>query len=344
MLRAARRPICFSLCILAYLLQLSVAEASDAGPSDSTKQQNLSAWLLPKPSFPSHNPYSKSKVELGKILFFDPRLSHSKYISCVSCHNPALAWADGAERSELAGLYAMPRHTPSLINIAYRKNFFWDGRTASLEHAIDEHLQAIYRDSHELIEEIAEIPGYRARFSDAFGSKPVSLRTISASLATYLRTIVQRNTPFDRWIQGDAAAMSKQAQRGFNLFTGKARCITCHAPPTFSDNKFHQSHLNSIDPGRYEISHHKADRNAFRTPPLRQVSMTAPYMHAGQKPTLRSVIRYYNAGDIHQSSAQMKPALGLNKQELRDIEAFLNALTGDMQPPTTIPILPTRSR
>ncbi|MDX8407720.1 MAG: cytochrome c peroxidase [Mariprofundaceae bacterium] len=329
------------MSILLALLPLSVAHADDVSNTEAIGQHNLSHWLLPDPPFPAHNPYSESKAKLGKVIFFDPRLSHNKNTSCLSCHNPGLAWADGMERSELAGLHAMPRHTPSLINVAYRQNFFWDGRAASLEHAVSEHLQAIYPDTRELIEEIIEIPGYRTLFSEAFGSKTVSLKNISAALATYLRTIVQRDTRFDRWIRGDKKAISDQAQRGFSLFVGKAKCIACHTPPRFSDGRFHQSSLYSIDPGRYEVSHKDRDRNAFRTPSLRQVSMTAPYMHAGQKPTLSSVIRYYNAGD--KMPDDKKSPLGLNRQEMQDLEAFLNSLTGDL-PAMIMPVLPVRSR
>ena len=156
------RPIYYCVSIMLALMNLSVAHADDAINAEVVGQKNLSDWLLPEPSFPAHNPYSKSKAKLGKVLFFDPRLSHSKTTSCLSCHNPGLAWADGMERSELAGLHAMPRHTPSLINIAYRQNFFWDGRSASLEHALSEHLQAIYPDTRELIEEVVELPFHRS--------------------------------------------------------------------------------------------------------------------------------------------------------------------------------------
>jgi len=316
------------------------AEPVSAAPAAQQAPQQ-SEWLLPQPSFPADNAYSDSKAELGRIIFFDPRLSHNKNFSCISCHNPGLAWADGMDQSVIDGRHSMPRHAPSLINVVYRKNLFWDGRATALEDAITEHLQAIYPDRRELIEEIIEIPEYRSRFASVFGNTPVSLTTISASLATFLRTITQRDTPFDRWIQGDTSAISPAAQRGFSLFTGKARCIACHTPPAFSDGKFHPSVLNTIDPGRYEISHLLNDQNAFCTPPLRQVSMTAPYMHAGQKPTLSSVIRYYNDEFARQNAEMGKHSLGLDKQEMDDLEAFLESLTGNM-PAVAFPELPVK--
>lgn len=335
------RLIFFFVIAIGGLFSASPQVLAEEHISPESSQHQQSVWILPPPSFPADNPYTESKAELGKIIFFDPRLTHNKNFSCVSCHNPGLAWADGMDQSVIDGRHTMPRHTPSLINVAYRKNLFWDGRATTLEGAISEHLQSIYPDRQELIEEIIEIPGYRKRFSSAFGNAQISLATISASLATFLRTIIQRDTPFDHWVQGDTSAISAAAQRGFALFTGKARCVSCHTPPTFSDEKFHPSALNTIDPGRYEISHLLDDRNAFSTPPLRQIGMTAPYMHAGQKPTLSSVIRYYNTEFAQQSAEMGKHPLNLDKQEMDDLKAFLESLSGSM-PAVTFPVLPVK--
>ncbi len=322
-MRADRR-----LFVLLFLFSLCPAFAASAAEAD------LTDWLLPEPSFPNHNPYSTAKAELGRLIFFDPRLSPGKNLSCLNCHNPGLAWADGLPRSRVSGLHSMPRHTPSLINVAYRDNFFWDGRTSSLEAAVSEHLQGIYIDIDGMLATLRGMPGYRQRFADAFGTQDISLPEVAAALATFLRTIVQRNTPFDQWAAGDPDALSAAARRGFALFTGKAGCIACHAPPAFSDGKFHRSRLNSIDPGRYEITHMPGDRNAFRTPDLRQAALSAPYMHAGQKPTLISVIRYYNAGG---SSTDIP--LHLSGRDMHDLEAFLKSLSGPM-PQAAIPQLP----
>jgi len=340
-LQRRARLMFFFVITLGGLFSASVPLFAEDQVSPESIAKQKSSWVLPPPSFPAENPYSDSKAELGKIIFFDPRLSHNKNFSCVSCHNPGLGWADGMDQSVIDGRHTMPRHTPSLINVAYRKNLFWDGRATSLEAAISEHLQSIYPDRRELIEEIIEIPEYRNRFSSAFDNAQISLTTISASLATFLRTIIQRDTPFDRWIQGDSSAISAEAQRGFALFTGKARCIKCHTPPTFSDEKFHHSAMNTIDPGRYEISHMLNDRNAFSTPPLRQIGMTAPYMHAGQKPTLSSVIRYYNGEFAQQSEEMGSQSLNLDQQDMDSLKAFLESLSGSM-PPVTYPTLPVK--
>ncbi len=320
------------LGLVCLLTLIHPAFAQQASPPD---EKNLAVWKLPDPVFPPDNPYSAAKARLGRSLFFDPRLSHSRQTSCVSCHHPGLGWADGLERSMLAGIHAMPRHTPSLINIAYRKSYFWDGRAESLEQALSEHLQTIYRSRHELLEEVSEISGYRQDFAAAFGSPDISMQRICQALATFLRTIVQRDTRFDRWVGGEAQAISEAARRGFRLFTGKAGCIECHAPPAFSDGRFHRSHLNSIDPGRYEISHRPEDRQAFRTPPLREIARTAPYMHGGQKPDLESVIRYYD------DMLRMQGANGLSDSEKQDLLAFLKSLSGPM-PQVEIPNLPLR--
>jgi len=338
------RPMIFSLLAVASFCLASLSLQAKEPDKSKASQQNLSAWLLPDPSFPSDNPFSEAKSELGKVLFFDPRLSPSRKISCASCHNPGLGWADGVDLSVIAGRHAMPRHTPSLINVVYRKHLFWDGRGTSLEAAITEHLQSVYGSQNEMIEEVAEISDYRQRFREVFKeTEHISKETISAALATYLRTIIQRDTPFDRWARGDRSAISKTAQRGFVLFTGKALCVSCHQPPAFSDGKFHPSRMNTIDPGRFEITHKPDDRNAFCTPPLRQVSMTAPYMHAGQKPSLASVIQFYNGNPEHQIDKPVHPSLGLNKQEIKDLTSFLESLAGPM-PPVSIPMLPVNSK
>ncbi|RMH60093.1 MAG: hypothetical protein D6678_06785 [Zetaproteobacteria bacterium] len=302
-------------------------------------EMNLAAWRLPPVSYPKDNPYSEAKAELGKVLFFDPRINREG-VSCAQCHHPGMNWSNDQARAQIAG-QILPRHTPSLINVAYNRSFFWDGRADTLEDCIKQHFNGmdISPDARDTVARIRLIKGYAPLFRKAFGKEAITEDTIAKALATFVRGITVTDTPFDRWVQGDEHAISDSAKRGFALFTGKAGCVKCHAPPFFSDFAFHQTGTNSIDPGRAEVTGRKEDRNAFRTPQLRQVAETAPYMHTGQKNSLAEVLRFYqNGGDVRGQSLQLR-AFDLSEQESRDLIAFLRALSG---PPIRIqvPILP----
>lgn len=320
------------------LLCICTAPYAFAGPVD------VSQWKLPPVSYPADNPFSISKAQLGKQLFFDPRLSGLQNRSCASCHNPGLGWADGIPRA-MDGQHAMSRHTPSLINIAYYSHaYFWDGRASKLETAIEQHLLSpgiMGEYNKRAVEQrIGSLNDYRHQFSHVFGSNVVSIANISAAISTFIRGIVSNKSPFDRWIAGDRSALSDSAKRGFRLFTGKARCITCHSGPAFTDSSFHNTGLNSIDPGHYEIDSKDRYRNSFRTPGLRDIGITMPYMHNGSEANLVEVIDFYNrGGDRHSDNNELVP-LHLTNQEKQDLLMFLKSLTGPGFQ-VTIPPLPT---
>lgn len=304
----------------------------------------IAQWKLPRVSYPENNPYSEAKAQLGRQLFFDPRLSNRRMHSCANCHHPGLGWADALPYA-MGSKQALSRHTPSLINAGFSQSYFWDGRAGSIEHAIKEHLLSpglMYGGrTKDIIARIGRLNGYHTKFAASFGASGVTIDNIAAALATFIRGIVSRNSPFDRWVAGNAKAMSARAKRGFKLFTSKAKCVLCHKPPAFNDSVFHNTGLNSLDPGRFEIQREHDYLNAFKTPGLRQIAITAPYMHNGSKSSLEEVIDFYNrGGDRHADNNQLVP-LHLSYREKRDLITFLKSLTG--KPANiSIPPLPTK--
>ncbi|MDQ6957731.1 MAG: cytochrome c peroxidase [Mariprofundaceae bacterium] len=325
-----------AIFLLLYALTIPYAVAA---PPD-----NASSWLLPPVTYPASNPYSTAKVQLGRKLFFDPRLSGDPAQTCATCHHPGLGWADAMARTIEEG-HALGRHTPSLINIGYVKAFFWDGRANSLEDAVSQDIlspaMSDAKTPRNIVIRIASLPGYRKEFSQAFGSGGVNFERISEALATFLRGIISSSSPFDHWLNGDAMAIPDTAKRGFVLFTGKAACIRCHTGPAFTDSLFHNTGLNSVDPGHFEISGKKTDRNAFKTPGLRDVAITPPYMHNGSKKSLVEIIDFYNRGGDRIGQGNELSPLNLNTQEKKDLLMFLRSLTGKRKE-TTIPLLPVQ--
>ncbi len=301
------------------------------------------AWSLPVTAYSAANPFSKTMVPLGKQLFFDPRLSGYGSMSCASCHNPGLNWCDGLHNASGMTRFPLGRHTPSILNVAFYASFFWDGRADTLEKQARQHLLSpgimLGGTENDVVQRVGRFAGYRQAFHQVFGETGITLKNIVAAIAAFERTIVTGNSPFDRWIAGDQNALSESAKRGFSLFTGKAKCASCHSGPAFSDSGFHNTGLNSIDPGLFGVSRKNRDRNRFKTPGLRQVAGTAPYMHDGSKPTLVSVIEFYNRGGDRPDAANELHPLNLSHQEQQDLIAFLKSLTGETAT-VTIPILP----
>ena len=169
---------------------------------------------------------------------------------------------------------------------------------------------------------------YRQKFWQAFGSPEITSGNIVKAIANFLRTIIVNNSPFDRWVSGDRSAISQSARKGFLLFTGKAKCVECHSSPNFSDSKFHNTGINSLDPGHFDVTGNPEDRNRFRTASLRQASRTPPYMHNGSKKSLMSVIEFYNRGGDRHGAGNELSVLNLSEQEEQDLLDFLMSLTG----------------
>ena len=285
---------------------------------------------------PKDNLPSAERIELGKKLFFDPRLSGSNWISCASCHNPGLGWSDGLPRAIGHGMGTLKRHTPTIVNVAFNSVQMWDGRFSSLEQQALGPIQEkgeMNQDLVELVKEIAAIEGYRKEFHEAYPVEGISTSTIAKALAAFERTILCGESSFDRWRKGDKDAVSEAAKRGFALFEGKAKCSTCHEGFNFTDNGFHNIGVKPAsdedDPGRFAVKKVAINKGAFKTPTLRDVALTAPYMHNGLYRTLEEVVEHYDrGGDVSENLSPNMASLNLSAQEKADLVAFMKTLTG----------------
>ena len=289
---------------------------------------------------PSGNLNYAAKVSLGKQLYFDGRLSQNNAISCAFCHNPVAGFADPNQTSVGVGGKRGGRQAPTVYNTAFNPVQFWDGRAGSLEEqAIGPiHNPIEMAETHEnVVKKLSAIKGYRDQFQAALGTG-VSVQGIGDAIAAYERTIISTNSSFDKFVMGDTNAMDESAQRGMALFKGKARCVLCHNGSNFTDNHFHNLGVPQVGPmaedlGRFYVTKHEHDKGAFKTPTLRSITETSPYMHDGAFKTLEEVIEFFDQGGQSNTnlSPLMKP-LGLSAQEKTDLLAFLKALTGEPIP------------
>lgn len=292
---------------------------------------------------------AQPKVHLGKILFFDPMLSGSNQISCSSCHDPQSSWAD--KRSVALGNDHLEgnRNTLSLLNVASRKTFFWDGRAGSLEDQAKEPIVAHHEMAmkpEELGDKLGAIEGYRDMFKDAYGDEQVTYDRVLESLAAFQKTIVSRQSRFDRFLNGNYDAMNDQEIKGMHLFRTKARCINCHNGKFLTDEDFHNIGLTYYkrkfeDLGRYNITKNPEDVGKFRTPSLRDVMHNSPWMHNGLFNNITGVINMYNSGmhmidpdsaekaadPLYPVTDKLMQPLDLSKEEIQALVAFMDAIT-----------------
>ena len=302
--------------------------------------------LLPEVEHPSDNPHTTEKETLGKTLFFDPRLSGSGQIACASCHDPDLGWADGRTTSFGHSRKQLARNSPTIRNTAFQQRLFWDGRAESLEDQARQVLlnpDEMRSGPEHVVALLEKEPGYQELWQKAFGAEPVSIDLAAQALACFERTVVGGTSRFDSFIKGGAAALTDEALLGMDLFRREARCINCHNGPAFSDGGFHDLGLSNYgrpfeDIGRGRITNDPADTGKFRTPSLRDATATLPLMHNGLF-ELQVALTLYNAGmpkpvrrenqaddpRFPVKSPLIKP-LGLNKQDLADLTAFLTSL------------------
>lgn len=280
------------------------------------------------------------RAELGQRLFFDPILSSDRTISCASCHKPEHAFADHQSLSKGVGGALGKRNTPSVMNSTARVSFFWDGRAATLEQ------QALFPIENplemnlpvaEALKRLNEHADYAPAFQRLFGG-PADAKSLGRALAAFQKTLETADSPYDRFNQGDDSAISESAKRGRLLFIGKANCATCHSGEDFTSDRFENIGLFNAkelnDRGRAEVTKLDKDAGLFKVPTLRNVAVTAPYMHNGMFATLHEVIEYYNEPDRHVSNAVGRDAkldqqLKLTPIEIEDLEQFLRALTDD---------------
>jgi cytochrome c peroxidase len=295
--------------------------------------------------FPKSNPYSGPKVKLGKMLFFDPILSGSSVRSCATCHNPGLSWGDGRGRAMGEGQKPLALRSPTLLNVAWTPKPGWDGHFRDLEAVAMGPITGetnMNLPESEMVKRLAAIPGYVDAFNAAFGEGDITRRKIELALATYERTIVSFEAPFDYWIAGEENAISTAAKRGFDLFNGKANCAACHSGWAFTDSSFHDiGSASKSDIGRGALFPKSVKlQYAFKVPTLRDVARRAPYMHDGSVATLDAVLDLYDRGGIDRPSRsdEIRP-LNLSKDEKADLIAFLRTLDGAAAP-YPLPTLP----
>ena len=291
------------------------------------------------------NTAGSEKVKLGKQLFFDSRLSGNNAMSCATCHPPEKAFADGLPLSKGAHGKTLQRNTPSLFNVVFYDNFLWDGRVSSLEEQALGPIQSpdeMNQDLKELVAELSAVSSYATKFEHVFG-RPVNIQDVARALAAFQRTLVARNSPFDRYLSGDKAALSAEAKQGLELFQGDAGCIRCHNGPLLSDFKFYRLGIGQNDKGRGRVTHMRKDWFQFRTPTLRNVADTGPYMHDGSIATLTDVVEFYYRGvPSHGPDGLELDVQPLRAQSYSDIDAivaFLESLSGE-SPEIAPPALP----
>ena len=285
---------------------------------------------------PQDNPVTAAKVKLGKKLFGDKLLSRDRSLACKGCHQPKRAFTDG--RAKAVGVYGRqgPRSVPTLVNRAYGRAFFWDGRTSTLEEQV---IKPIESESEmdltvgEAVGRLKRKSRYRKMFHQAFHREPNG-EDLARALASYVRTIYSGDSPFDRYIYGKRGALTDQQRRGLRIFRGKGNCTACHIGPTLTDEDFHNTGVawrkgKIQDKGRFTVTGKLEDQGAFKTPTLREVSRTAPYMHDGSLATLQDVINFYSDGGRKNPhlDEEIQPR-NLNIQEKKDLLAFLQSLTG----------------
>ena len=289
--------------------------------------------------YPADNPFSEAKATLGKMLFFETALSSSRTYSCATCHGPTRSWADGLPLAIGETGQPLTLRTPTLIDIWTVPVLGWEGKFPDLESVAFAPILGVGNmnmpSDTEVVNRIAALPRYASAFAAAFGTPEVTRRKIELALATFERTIVAGEAPFDRWIMGEEDAIDAAAKRGFALFNGKANCAACHSGPSFTDGSFHDVGVatgDDIGRGR-DFPQSEKLRYAFKTPTLRDVARRAPYMHDGSIASLPEVIALYDRGGIERPSRsdEIRP-LHLSDQEKRDLLAFLDTLTATPAP------------
>lgn len=368
----------FILSIIFSLFVISTAFLNVNDPDlRALYSQSVQNW--PKPTIDSGVKWSEFKslpevdkayfalmeqpdVVLGKLLFFDPILSGSSQISCSSCHNPQTSWADKLSvpigNDHLSGT----RNTPSLLNVADRKSFFWDGRSATLEDQVINPIEAhneMAMNSKELPKKLHQIKAYRELFKKAYGSDKITFDQVGKALASFQRTLKSRRSRFDKFLDGDYKALEDKEIEGLHLFRTKARCMNCHNGQFLTDEDFHNVGLTYYkrkyeDLGRYKVTNDPKDVGKFRTASLRDVMNTNPWMHNGLFDNMTGLLNLYNSGmQMNTATAAQKAAdplhpvtdplmkkLNLTKDEIQSIAAFLEAITATqykMQRPEKLP-------
>ncbi len=334
--------VCVSVFVCT-LVCLTTGAVTGSEPSSSTVPLGLKR--LPKVR---DNEPTPAKISLGKQLYFDKRLSADNTVSCASCHDPKLGWSNGEATAAGVDGQRGGRSSPTVINTAYQRFQFWDGRAGSLEEqALGPIANPIEMNLpiDKAVKKIGAIKGYERQFQEVFGES-VTAENLAKAIAAFERTVLSGNAPYDRYKAGDKDALSEQAQVGMKLFFGKANCSGCHSGANFTDNGFHNLGVSFLvedpDIGREAISKLGGDRGAFKTPTLRDIARTAPYMHDGTLATLEDVVEYYNQGATPNEYLDEEIfKLNLSDEQKAALVAFLKeGLSSDDYPDVEPPQLP----
>ena len=340
----------FPVTILMLGLVLVSAAQKNPGVMPIGQPVHIKAPLgLPPVPIPADNPPTADTIALGRRLYYDTGLSADNTVSCATCHDARFGFADPKPVSEGVGKKTGTRNSPPVVNAAYFKVQFWDGRSPSLENQAEGPVQNPVEMANTLAaveQKLNADPDYREQFAKAWGPGPITYEMVEKSIASFERTVISGNSPFDRWKYGhDETAVNSSVKRGFVVFTSKKKgnCAACHTVgdkyALFTDNKFHNVGIGVdmgkiTDPGLYAVSHNEADTAKFKTPSLRNVALTAPYMSDGSLKNLKEVIDFYiGAGNSNPYLDKEIHVLDfLSGEERSDLQAFLNSLTGEMPP------------
>ena len=328
---------------------------------------------------PSDNPITSEKIELGRLLFFDRRLSRDGTVACADCHTPAQTFTDGKPVATGISKQKGKRSAPALINRAFATHQFWDGRAASLEEQAKgpmlDPLEMGNRSLEDIVAGLRKVEGYRKLFNEAFDTEDFTIDHVAKAIATFERTLLSGNSPVDRYLRGEKSALSPAAERGGKLFNGRARCFMCHTGSNFTDEQFHTLGSaydgSEADFGLYHVTRQERDKRKFKTPTLREIANTAPFMHDGRFKSLEEVVDFYSRGGLAEGCAtnantgplgnlgvrlpgvlqgianlgtnpptELEP-LNLSKSEKRDLVQFLKSLSGEgwqhVRPPDKFP-------
>lgn len=318
----------------------AAAVALGIGASSSVVADEFAQYrqfFQPIPSLapiPANNSMTAEKIEVGKMLFFEPRISGSGVISCATCHNPALGYTDRIPRATGHDGQVGDRNTPTVLNSGLFESQFWDGRADTLEEQALGPIEAdieMNMPIDQAVNRLKEFPIYREKFAAAFGDKdPINPDNMAQAMAAFQRTLLTPNSPLDRYLAGDDGAMTTQQKRGMKSFVDRG-CIACHSGPAMTDSRFHRIQVpGSTDLGRYLVTGNESDKHAFKTPTLRNVALTYPYFNNGGVDELSDAIKIMGREMLRTE---------LPNREVADIEAFMHALTGDI-PEFPVPSLP----
>jgi cytochrome c peroxidase len=297
---------------------------------------------LPPVMVPANNPQAPDKILLGKMLYFDTRLSKDNTISCATCHNPAMGWSDAGPTSAGIGGQHGGRRSPPVVNAAHSSLQFWDGRAPNLEEQAKGPIQNPIEmgNTHDaMLRTVNDIPGYVEVFKKVFGSSPITVDQVAQAIAAYERTIVTTDSPFDRFVRGDQSALTAEEKRGLEIFNGKGHCTACHWGGYLSDGRFHNLGVapaagKTPDEGRYAVTKNPVDSGKFKTPTVRDAARRAPYMHNGSELDLEAVVALYNRGG-GTADGRLDPLmvpLGLTRQEERALVAFMKHALNSTNP------------